>query len=361
MILTTIEMKYRLLAIIFFLIITSAFFCSSVYAQSDILPSVSLSPAVFEFDVAGGEVISRTIKITNHSAVALPIKVKVVNFEAADETGGMKFVTEVEEEELAAYRWLTIAPADFIIEPQATREINLTVNIPREAVPGGHYVAILFEPQLPSWYFSKQATKLVPVVGTLVLFSVQKWSLNNFMTASPLVITDFNLTDKGRVRTEALVLGINRLLAWLQINQALAASDFLVYQSVPREVVLRLKNNSIFHIKPSGRLAVFNIFGKQVAEADLERTTILPQKVRRIPLTLNWQSQAGFLPAAYGRYRVIFTAQVGDKAVTADIYFWVIPWVFMLSTSLAFGLLIYFVLKYRRRLLISFKILIGKN
>lgn len=339
--------------------LTVVLISNSTKAQ-EIEPEISISPAVFEFEVVGGEVIKRQIKFTNNSDVALPVKVKTVDFDSKDETGGIRFISEVKDYELAPYRWLEIDPVDFIVLPNATKVIDMTITVPREAIPGGHYTSVLFEPQLPSFYFTEGSTKIIPIVGSLVLFNVQKQNLAN-LTGNPLTVAEFNLSTDGQLKTAILTAGINRLLAFLKVNRALAASDFIVYEIEPQKILLKLRNNDIFHVKPVGEIKVYNIFNRLVASADLPQTTILPQRVRQIPLDLAWQGEDGFLPAAYGKYRLNLTAQAGKIVINETLEFWIFPWKFILSTVAIFGLFMYFVLKYRRRLLISFKILISKK
>ncbi|GAI28116.1 unnamed protein product [marine sediment metagenome] len=62
------------------------------------------------------------------------------------------------------------------------------------------------------------------------------------------------------------------------------AAEFEITKKSPSSFILRIKNNDIYHIKPFGKVLIYNIFGKKVGEAEIPQRTILPGKIRRFPV-----------------------------------------------------------------------------
>jgi len=330
------------ISLILLIIIGSVFPYIIVGAQTNISPRLSISPHTFELDVFRGEIIEKKIKITNKSEVALPIAVKLVDFTARDEMGATTFDGTIQD-----------------------------ASISSRVEPGGHYSVMLFEPQLPSFYFEEDQPKVVPVVGTLFLFSVKVFSLD------PQVEQKLEVIEFALPKEERLVALENLTSAFIG-NIIQAADEVTITKKSPSNFILRIKNNDIYHIKPFGKVLIFNIFGKKIGETEIPQTTILPGKIRRFPIQffpetpkyLRWlpESISDFLARNFffGRYQAkleiesksSLTTEILRSDISDTFIFYSFPWQFWISFALIVLLFIFILVKYNKRIILSLKVLI---
>ena len=141
--------------------------------------------------------------------------------------------------------------------------------------------------------------------------------------------------------------------------------------------ILRIKNNDIYHIKPSGKVLVYNIYGKKAGEAEIPQRTILPGKTRvfpiefkpEIPERLKWlpASVSNFLVRNLflGKYqaKLEITAKspvvdgVFDPDIDSILTFFSLPWKFWLVTTLISGTSGFYGWRHRERIKGAAKIL----
>jgi hypothetical protein len=325
-------------------------------------PTISVSPGTFEMDVLGGEILDKEIIIQNYSKLALPIKIKTLSFDASDETGGMNFFYDTADSNTSAEGWLKAARPEFILDPGEQIRLPIKINIPSEALPGGHYVTMLFEPQLPSFYVPDGSTHILPVVGVLFLINVQKDSLFTGSNKDWLAITSFDFNQFGKLAWQGLGKWFEKTVALFFPRQAVASIPPWLYDSAPRDFIMRIKNNQLFHVKPYGEVTVHNIFSRELISYQVKQFTILPNRTRQLSIPLEWNKQTSFIPAELGRYVVTLSLQTTDGYKLNEQYvLWILPWHFMLSTILVFGIFIYFVVKYRQRISMAVRVLFSKN
>ncbi len=359
------------ISLILLIIIGSVFPYIIVGAQTNISPRLSISPHTFELDVFRGEIIEKKIKITNKSEVALPIAVKLVDFTARDEMGATTFDGTIQDASISSRVWFEIKSPNFILDAGETEEVNFTISVPENAEPGGHYSVMLFEPQLPSFYFEEDQPKVVPVVGTLFLFSVKVFSLD------PQVEQKLEVIEFALPKEERLVALENLTSAFIG-NIIQAADEVTITKKSPSNFILRIKNNDIYHIKPFGKVLIFNIFGKKIGETEIPQTTILPGKIRRFPIQffpetpkyLRWLPEpiSDFLARNFffGRYQAkleiesksSLTTEILRSDISDTFIFYSFPWQFWISFALIVLLFIFILVKYNKRIILSLKVLI---
>ena len=340
-------------------------------AAGTISPRLSVSPHTFELDVFPGEVKTEEVKITNKSEVALPILARVVDFTASDETGGMSFDEAPEDPSISSRRWFEIENPNFILDAGETEKLNFTISVPENAEPGGHYAVMLFEPQMPSFYFEEDKPRVIPVIGVLFLSSVKVFTLEPEVKEK-LEVVEFAVPEEERLvalenLTSAFIGGIVQ-----------AASEVTITKKSPSSFILRVKNNDIYHIKPFGKVSIFNIFGKKIGEAEVPKTTILPGKIRQFPVEfspeipnyLKWlpESISDFLAKNFffGKYQAKLVMETSDRRQATDddllplasLTFFSFPWQFWISSILAISLFIFILLKYRKRIVLALGTLI---
>lgn len=359
---------YRKLLIIFTLLI---FFPFLVSAQ--ISPRLAVSPHTFELDIFPGETITKKIKLTNKSQVALPILARTTDFTASDEEGGMAFDELSQDISFASRKWIKIENPNFILNPGETREVYFTIQVPENAEPGGHYAVMLFEPQLPSFYFEENKPRVIPVIGVLFLISIKTFALEPEVEQK-LEVVEFSLPKEERI----LVLEnlFSKTLGFIA-----QAAEFIISEKSPSKFILRIKNNDIYHIKPYGKISIYNIFGKKVGETEVLQKTILPGKTRafpvefspEIPEKLKWLPSfiSDFLLQNFfvGKYqakleleaKTPLSAEIFKPATPFVLNFFSLPWHFWLPFLLILALFFFFSVKYRKRIRLAIKILVSRK
>jgi len=344
----------------------------SFFARAETSPSLgfSVAPQIFEVDVFPGETLNRKINLGNLSNVALPIFARLTDFTAEGDSGEMLFDESNQDPSFASRFWIKFETPNFILAPQERRELKFSINVPSNAEPGGHYSVALFEPQLPSFYFKEGQPRAIPVVGVLFLISVKTLSLEPEVEKK-LEVVEFSLPKEERI------LVLENILSKMAAGVARAA-EFTISEKPPSKFILRIKNNDIYHIKPYGKISIYNIFGKKVGETEVLQKTILPGKTRifpvefssEIPEKLKWlpSSISNFLIKNFfiGKYQAKLeleaktpsSAEIFKPAGPVVLKFFSLPWQFWLPFILIFGLLISLIIKYRKRITLALKTLI---
>jgi GxxExxY protein len=339
----------------FLVFLISVLSASIVKGQEKI--TLGVSPLILELDAFLGEEISKEIKVTNKSEVPVPILARVLDFSAKDETGEIIFG----EGESPSRSWFEVEPKYFILNPKEFKNVNVKISVPKDALIGGYYSVLFFEPQLPSYYFQEEKPKAIPIVGVLFMVSVKTLSLEA-PKGPKLEMVEFSLPKEERmVKLENFFASIAK------------AAEIKIVEKSPSKFTLRIKNNDIYHLKPEGKILIYNFFGKKVGEAEVEKQTILPGKTRsfsvnfspKIPEELDWlpASISDFLikNTFFGKYKAILAIEAKDAKIENAISFWAFPWkisliVFVLLLTLIFAII------YKRRIKLALRILVrGKE
>lgn len=359
------KMEYMGYIACFLLLIVCCMLPAFVSAQ-DFKPKIGVFPHTFELEVNRGQVIENKIKVLNQSEIAIPMAVRITNFTAAEETGQMLFDETSQDISIASRKWIKIENPNFILESGETEEVRFSIEVPENAEPGGHYITVLFEPKLPSFYFKEGGIRTVPVIGVIFLLSVEVEGL--FRLGQSLTIVEFNIPENLHLKKmENFVAGFGGLF-----TEVLAAEkqEFSVVENSHMGFLLRIKNDDIYHIKPQGKLLILANNNKIVGEVEIPKTTILPGKTRQFPVEFEpklSQKLEKYLPAAisnfisqnlfWGKYKAQLTLTTNNDIIKKDIDFWVFPWKFGLSTGFVLCLILLIVVKYRQRMRKAVKVL----
>jgi len=324
-----------------------------VYAQT--APSFAVYPEKFELALSRGEVRQEEIRITNLSAAALPLHLRAVRWEARDEVGGINFLDTPEDISFDIAQWLAVSSSDFIMEPQETRKLQVTLSVPKNAEPGGKYGAVFVEPTLPEFYFEPGAAKILPRVGILFLIDIPVAGLEGEPRITGASVEELGVEGRSLVLSQIA----SRITSFFSAPSTAFAAEPAVSVDVlsrtPSSFVLRVRNDGITHIRPSGKITIHNTFGATVAQALLAPTTILPHKVRIFPIAFS----AGNIPVlpkfieqqlAFGRYTatVVLTSE-GAEPLVKKLAYWIFPWQGLLVFLLVAGPFLCVVWRFRKR------------
>ena len=330
-------------------------FISWIAIAQEIKPRLAVAPHTFEFEVSRGEILENKIKVLNQSELAIPMATRISDFTAAEETGQMIFDEASQDPSFASRFWIKIENPNFILDPGETEEVKFSIEVPENAEPGGKYAVVLFEPQLPSFYFKEGQPRTIPVIGVLFLFSVKVEGLER--TGKPLTIAEFSIPENLHLKRLENLAGL--------ISETFAAEKrtFLIVEKSKLPFTLLLKNEDIYHIKPEGKLEVLKENGKIVGETEIKEITILPGKTRKFPVEFKPDLPGIFkkyLPASisnfisknflFGQYKAHLFLKTEDNIIEKDVEFWAFPWKITLLTVLICCIVLTFLIKYRKRI-----------
>jgi hypothetical protein len=276
-------------------------------AQSgDIPPSQSalaVSPAIIEEVLTPGKATEFILQVNNVTNYPLPIKAMVRDFAVQSEE-----LEKAERSRLDASKWFTLQEPDFILQPKQVRTVKGSITPPADAVPGGRYATIYFQPLVPQEVLGPSTAYLSARVGVLAFLIV-----------------------KGDIEQKAA------------FQKGLYAPGLAQHGPIPFD--FSLSNTGSVHLMPKGKLTIRDWRGRKVKTMDLPTGIVLPGAARKYQL--EWAA-----PGAFGKYTAELevsygseNAVLGKKTVT----FWVVPWGSLLTGVIVLTLVGLFVRRTRRR------------
>lgn len=275
--------------------------------------ALTISPPQIEFGVYPGQQADIEVKLYNEDATqAMSVTTETTTFGASAEPGVPQFAESATATDIAS--WIKLEPGPFTLEPLGRKVMQVSVDVPENAEPGGHYGAILFTFKRANAPADSGQISIDSKVATLLLVRIE-----------------------GSDIVEAAT-----------IKAFGASSGTTWYSHLPIGFTTDYTNTGSIHLKPKGSITITNTFGREVAnlEFNSEKGSTLPKETRRYdkeiwamdtvqPLVGNAWSNFW---TAYGNERANFaigkftatlnlTAGTGGKvATTASTSFYVLPW-----------------------------------
>lgn len=255
----------------------------------------SISPPLIELQANPGEQLITDIKLTNISGGELLIKNQLNDFGAKNETGEPNIIfDDVDSTSYSLRQWIA-SPEPFTLASKESRTVQVKIDVPADAEPGGHYAVVRFTGTAPELEHS--GVSLSASIGTLILLQVSGDIKHN------AVIEDF-----------------------FTANSSGAKRGF--FENGPIYFSERIRNDGNVHIKPTGALVVKDMFGNVVStmrvngdpqDANNPPKSALPNSIRRFDQQLD-------KPWMFGRYQAEINLEYSDgQTLTDQVTFWVIP------------------------------------
>lgn len=283
--------------------------------------AITISPILFDESMDPGQVKQGTIRVQNDTSQTQTYYASTQNFVGKGEEGQQEFLVEKELTGLA--EWIRLEQESVTLEPGKSAEFKWSIELPKNAEPGGHYAAVFFAMQ------PKDGKDTSVGIGgrTGVLFLVNV---------------------SGNIREAADVESF-RLMNNADTEKAVPTS---MIDSLPAYFEVRVKNTGSVHLKPEGDIVIKNMFGGTVGTvpANPAKGRVLPDGIRKFRTM--WGDKdlvegSGFFAGlkrewkgfAFGKFTAELDAKYGtqNQPLKASVTFWVLPWHIML---LALGLLI---------------------
>jgi len=298
------KLPARLLSI-FFTLIAVLSLSSRVSAQE---VNIIVSPPRYDAEVNPGETIQKTVKITNGSEKdTVNIITSIHNFIVMDDLGTPVKVTEGSSGRYLASPWFSLDTTPFTLQPRQSKEIIVIIQVPQDALPGGHYAGVFFEPQ-----------ENKTIQGSGAALSAQVGSL-------------FGITVAGDIKYDALLKEFK--------------TSTPIFEFGPIDFSATIENQSDTHIRPISSIQVTNMFGQKLEDIKLSELNIFPYTSRT--LEGEWDRIWGF-----GRYTATLTAAYGPSGHSASrtIYFWIMPWRIIAAILILIAVLIVVYISVKRHL-----------
>jgi len=283
--------------------------------------ALEIAPPVIYLTVNPGQSVKTQIFLRDISSGDLIVTGEANDFTAAGEDGTPKILLDNSSgnNPYSLKNWVQ-PPASLRLIPKEVKTMQITINVPADASPGGHYGIIRFTATPPS--LKNSGVSLSTSLGALLLVTV------NGQVNENMSIKDFSVNKAGKKGS--------------------------IFQSGPVSFVERIENTGNIHEQPSGQVVVTDMFGRKVASlnVNLPPRNILPQSTRKFEQPLD-KSVIG-TKKLFGRYTAKLTVTYGKdkKTMTSSLSFWIIPYrlvaIVIVALIVGFFLLRYGLRRYNR-------------
>ncbi|MEK7570086.1 MAG: hypothetical protein AAB515_01410 [Patescibacteria group bacterium] len=280
--------------------------------------ALTISPPSIEFTVQPGNQAEFVVKLYNEGDTKQELFVDATTFSSGPDEGLPVYDFGTPKEDIAT--WITLDPAPVVLEPQGRKEITITVDVPADAAPGGHYGIVAFSSKLPAATGANQPQLAITQgIGTLLLVRIEGEVIES------AALTAFSTV----ARTNRLPVTFNT-----------------VYQ-----------NTGNIHLKPSGEITITGMSKKVVGTIAVNPTkrSTLPKTSRSydavwekgvVTATASnawgkfWEEysneRANFGFGKYTATLALTAGQTGGVVTNATTTFIVFPWHVLLVWGLGF-------------------------
>jgi hypothetical protein len=258
-----------------------------------------------------GEKIQTTIKVRNNSNKAFTINTAIDDFIIGEDGETPIAITEDVDYRWSLKNWLILAPEFQTLQPKQTGIINVIIDIPADALPGGHYAMVTHKPvglNGEKFQIDSAASRVNQRVGTLLYVLVE-----------------------GPINEEAFI-------------RDFSMPSFTEYGPVPFSFTV--DNQSDVHIKPDISIEIYNLLGIKVDTIVVESKNVFPMVGRSF--NGEWDQVWGT-----GFYKAKLVMSYGSEgAITiANTSFWLFPVTIMIAVLIVILTLIVIFIATRRHLL----------
>ncbi len=242
--------------------------------------AVTVGPAKIEYKTDPGATISGKLFVVNEGQEA---RTFYAAFEKFTEVNGQKKFLPSEPAELS--EWFKMEKS-VSLKAGEQKEIPFTIEVPKNAPPGGHFAVIWWGTAPPEGQVA-----IVTRAGILVFLQVSG-----------------EVNEKGEVAEFSLAKG-----------------KFFVFK-LPEDFIVNFKNQGNTYLKPRGEITVKNIFGSTIAafKVNSKERIIFPENTHLLDVSKKFDK----MPFAFGLYKAELALQWGEKQndIQKNIYLFVFPW-----------------------------------
>lgn len=281
--------KHKFLHPVIALVIFVTLLLASDKTSAQSVVPLIVAPARQTLEADPGKTASFAIRFYNTGVEPISGTFKAADFIVDNNEGSPNFLEgpTTLSKRFAAAQWVALSTEKGTIPATGVVTISGRVHIPADANPGGKYFAVFFEPapNIPEATEAKQeeATSVSIRIAGLIYLRIS-----------------------GPITESAEIVKFS-------------TPGFSEYG--PIAISTEVKNRGDYHITPKGQITVKNMFGMEVAKADIDEANIFPDASRAIVSEIGTKWMAG-------RFTANFDAVYGEsgKTLAAGLSFWVFPW-----------------------------------
>jgi len=245
-----------------------------------------------------GETLQVNIRVRNNSDRTLTLRSFAQDFIVKEDGTTPIPVQETVTNRWSLAQWMVVTPNQHTLASKEITEMTVVIEVPEDAMPGGHYAMVLHEPidgDVDFQAASQSGSAVSQRIGTL-----------------------FYLTVEGPINEEAYI-------------REFTFKKFQEFGPVPYSFMVR--NQSDTHIKPAMGMDIFNMLGQKVESIKIDGKNIFPLNTRQF--AGKWNRIWGF-----GLYTAKLTASYGEagQVAIATTNFWIVP--VRIILSIIFGTLL---------------------
>lgn len=250
---------------------------------------LTVAPARQQFVVDPGQTEYFNVKFINQSNTALYGNLRIVDFIVQDNEGNPILIdsTQGVSSRFSGASWINLPSEKASIPAGGIFTLQLKMQIPEDARPGGRYIAISFEP-----------------TGALPAYNGGE--------------------EEGVLGISQRIVG----LVYVRVSGSITENAFIekfetpsFVQFGPIRTTFSILNKGDYHITPKGQITLTDPLGARIDSKLLENKNIFPDVSRSYEQNLGGKW-------LIGRYRIDLTASYGDtgRVLTQTAYVWAFPW-----------------------------------
>ena len=256
--------------------------------------ALEIAPPVLNLKADPGETIQAKISLRDVSSSPLLVTNEINDFTAVGEDGTPKIILEeAEPSPYSIVKWISPIPS-ITLKARQIQNVPVTINIPKDAAPGGYYGVVRFTATPPE--IEGNGVSLSTSIGALIFVRV-------------------NGDAKEKISIEEFYVGKDDKKGF-------------IFNSTPLQFTERIKNEGNVHEQPIGRILVKDLFGRPAVNlnVNLEGRNVLPGTIRKFQVPLDKTAIGD--RTLIGPYTATLTVKYGSsgQTVTQDLTFWIIPW-----------------------------------
>jgi len=265
--------------------ISTILFCSFFIVPKVFADQISMTAIPPKVELKGnpGQTLKASLKIRNDSDQTQNFLINLEDFIVADSKGTPIPINTNVSNRWSLKNWI-VAPKQIPVDSKGVQIIDISINIPLTALPGGHYAMLTYTPNADAKPGDlKQTGNIITSrVGTLIYVTVSG-PVTEKATLIKFKVPKF--TEKG-----------------------------------PVEFVGTIESMSDIHINPKGTITIYNPLNVKVSDVNVDVGNIFPETSR--DFTAVWNQQWG-----WGRYKadLNLTYGVAGSVLSATIFFWLFP------------------------------------
>ncbi|HEX7017744.1 MAG TPA: hypothetical protein VF209_02455 [Patescibacteria group bacterium] len=233
-----------------------------------------------------GEKLQTSIRVRNASDQPVQVQSLAQDFVIGEDGETPVAVTEEVSNRWSLAKWVTLTPNVQTLQPNEAGTINVLIEIPSDALPGGHYAMVTHQPMTGS------ANEIAPTTGA-------GSSLNQRVGTLLYVVVDGPINEEAFIRNFSL-------------------PTFSEYGPVPFS--FSVDNQSDIHITPQIGIEIYNIFGQKVDTIVVESKNIFPLLSR--DFEGKWERIWGIGPYTA---KAVMSYGTQGQIVVAKTTFWLFP------------------------------------